>query len=81
MFRKFFMAFVLITLIGCHYFPDDFERLMRDPHYTRYQQQLNELESSYLKGSLSYADYLEKKKQIDDTYTQEVQEREQIIHP
>ena len=69
---------VLMLVAGCHYLEEP-ETLLRDPHYTAYKERLDALESQRLKGEITYAQYLEKKKQADDNYTREVQERTQKI--
>ena len=73
----FFLAFILA---GCATgAPDDIKSLISDPHYSTYQKNLDELESSYLKGQMKYSDYATKKKQLEDEYNKEVKERENIL--
>ena len=53
--------------------------LIRDPHFTGYKQSRDELESSYLKKEITYAEYIEQKTEMDNKYTKEVQKRNSII--
>ncbi len=75
------IVFILICLCaGCSYGTKLGAKLIKDPHYAEYQEQAGELERTYLDGKMTYPEYLEKKKQLDDKYAQEVQEREETIH-
>ncbi|MFH1359661.1 MAG: hypothetical protein ABIJ41_01315 [Candidatus Omnitrophota bacterium] len=73
------LIFALLT-VGCAYVVDDVKDLVKDPHYTAYQQQMDNLESSYLSDELSYPEYLKRKQHLEDNYSKEVEEREQKIH-
>ena len=52
---------------------------MQDAHFADYQEKLDALESDYLKKKITYADYLQKKKEIDEKYNKEVQERRNVV--
>lgn len=80
MMKRFVMGILMLSLCGCTYGVREFKGIVSDPHYAQYQAQLDDLESSYLKGSLTYPEYLERKKVIDDNYAKEVQQREEKIH-
>jgi len=69
---------LFVLCIGCT--RDDIRNFVKDPHFTSYKDQLDNLESAYLRDEISYPVYLKRKKEIEDTYTKEVQEREDIIH-
>ncbi len=80
--------FFMILLAGCTYkgqdletYIDQPETILRDPHYASYQEQSDDLEKQYLDKKMTYADYLEKKKTLDDKYSKEVKQREEIISP
>lgn len=83
--KKFIWILALLLLAGCtyqgggEYALDDPESLIKDPHFTHYQEKRDALESRYLKKEITYADYLEQVKELDDTYTQEVEKRTEII--
>jgi len=71
---------VILLIVGCAYTQDDIGDLVRDPHFRAYKDNLNNLESAYLRNEIAYPDYLKQKKALDDQYTKEVQKRENIIH-
>ena len=78
--RKSIVILALFFLVGCSYGTADLKTVITDPHYAGYQKQLDDLEHSYLRGDVSYPDYLLKKQQIEDNYTKEVKQREATIH-
>lgn len=78
--RKYFVAVALLFCLGCSAGMERMETLMKDPHYQKHQQALDDLEHVYLQKQISYAEYDEKKKELEDTYAKEVQQREQKIH-
>lgn len=73
----------LIFLTGCaekiESIIDDPGTLLKDPGFAGYQQRLDELESRYLRKEMTYAEYLEKKKAIEDNYEQEVKKQEESL--
>lgn len=76
--NKMILGVIFLLAAGCSYL-DDPKKILKDQHYVAYQEKLNTLESSYLKNEMTYAEYLEKKKDIDDMYTKEVQDRTAAI--
>ena len=74
------MAVFMFLFLGCAYTKEELTTLVKDPHYAKHQGQLDELEKSYLDKKITYAEYLEKKKQLEENYDKEVKERENIIH-
>ena len=75
--RAFLIVFIFFC-VGCE--TEQIKSWVADPHYAQYQQKLDTLEQSYLHKEITYAQYLEQKKVIENTYSKEVQEREDIIH-
>ena len=81
------LAFVVVLLLsssGCSSqkimsYMEEPETLLKDPHYEGYKQDLNNLEKDYLDKKIEYAKYLEKRKEIEEKYSKEVQTREAII--
>ena len=73
--RKIAACFLICLLSGCSMG----EHLVRDPHFTKYQENLGQLEHSYYQKELTYSQYLDKKKMLDDHYAKEVQAREETI--
>lgn len=79
--RKWLLLFLVIIFSGCNSSPtQQLKTFISDPHYAQYQEKLDDLERQQLSGAISYAEYLERKRQLDQDYTKEVQKREQIIH-
>ena len=80
--NKGILLLLVLVFLGCSSSPtEQFKTLVSDPHYAQYKQKLDDLEHQQLSGAIGYAEYLERKKQIDEDYTKEVQERENIIIP
>ena len=71
---------LVLFLAGCTFGVEDMGTLMKDPHYTQHQQALDDLEHAYLKKQISYSEYQQKKKELEDQYTAEVKIREEKIH-
>jgi hypothetical protein len=82
--RKEFLLVCMIFLGGCaeslETYVNNPSEIVRDPHFKQYEQSLAGLESDYLNKKITYVEYVEKKKQMDDQYTQEVEERNDIIN-
>jgi hypothetical protein len=82
MIRKSLLLVCALTLFGCSYGQDYLENpdtFIRDPHFAGYQKKRDNLEKSYLRRDITYAQYMEERNQIDETYAQEVQERDNKI--
>jgi hypothetical protein len=58
---------------------DNPRTILEDPLSVDYQQNLDELERRYLRKEITYVEYIEQKKQIDDTYAQKAQRRQEIL--
>ena len=83
---KKFIFGLLLLVVGCSYkgqnletYVDEPQTILRDPHFANYQEARDHLESEYLQKKMTYGEYLEKKKELDDKYTKEVQKRDAII--
>ena len=72
--KKYFLFAIVLFFAGCSYI-DNPETLLKDPHYASYKEASDALEHEYLQGRIDYPEYLNRKKQIDDDYTKEVQDR------
>ena len=86
--RKIIVGLAALFLVGCstvqekiETYTDEPENFVKDPHFGDYKTNLDELESRYLKKEITYAEYLERKKEIDEKYSKEVQERTEKIIP
>lgn len=52
---------------------------VKDPHFAKHQEAMDELERSYLDKKISYSEYSQRKKELEYSYTREVKEREKKI--
>jgi hypothetical protein len=85
--KKAMLLFLMLILTGCTFIQEEMLEdysygpigWIKDPHFARYKKDCEALESLYLKDNISYAEYLEKKKALDDKYDMEVHERNAII--
>ena len=88
--KKMLILIFLIGLAGCADYTGQ-ERIteflvhpeswLKDPHYAEYKENSDALESKYLAGGIPYAEYVEKKKDLDLKYDREVKERNAILNP
>jgi hypothetical protein len=82
--KKFFLFLTVLALCGCSYGQDYLEdpgSLIRDPHFAAYQEKRDDLELRYLRKEITYAEYVEEKDALDQTYDKEIQERNEKIMP
>ena len=86
--RRIIVGLAALFLVGCstvqekiETYTDEPENFVKDPHFDVYKTNLDVLESRYLKKEITYAEYLEKKKELDGKYNKEVQERTEKIIP
>ncbi len=71
---------------GCAYgqekirgYLDDPKTLLEDPLSVEHQRALDDLERAYLHKEISYADYLERKRRLEEDYARAVKERRDTI--
>ena len=81
--KKTIFVLMALALTGCgerlESYVDNPASIIEDPHFTGYEQKKDALESEYLRHKITYAEYLERKEKLDNTYTKEVKERTDII--
>ena len=81
--RRIVLCYLVLLTAGCSNGAEHLKTLiqdpLRDPHYAEYQQKTAELESIYLGKKITYAEYVEQKKGLDDQYEKEVKERNEKI--
>lgn len=76
--KKIILLLCMLVLFGCSYGQDYLRNpssFIRDPHFTEYKNNRDDLERSYLHKEITYAEYIEQKNKVDEQYTKEVQER------
>lgn len=73
---------VILGLMGCAYegtrlkdYFEDPKLLVEDPLFLQYRQEREDLEKQYLNKKISYAEYLQKLKDLDARYDKEVEDR------
>ena len=84
MIKQILLLFCVLVLFGCTYgqdYLDDPGSFIRDPHYSAYTEKKDDLELQYLRKEITYADYIKAKDELDQTYDEEVQERNDKIMP
>ena len=80
--KKSLLVLCMIVIFGCSYGQNYLKNpssFIRDPHFTEYKNNRDDLESSYLSKEITYAEYIEQKDKIDEKYSKEVQERNSKI--
>ena len=72
---------ILAILAGCSsYNADNLSDFLKDPHFAKHQEALDELEHEYLQKKITYAEYQTRKKDLENNYDREVKIREGKIH-
>lgn len=84
--KKLLLIVCAATFIGCTYEGQSLSEyfsspraFIQDPHFERYQEKRDTLESQYLRKEITYAEYVEKMDELDDTYSKDIQKRDNII--
>jgi len=65
MMKKSLILLSALVLFGCSYgqgYLENPKSFIRDPHFTAYKKSRDQLESTYLRKEITYAEYIEKKK-------------------
>ena len=78
MIKRFLLFLCTFALFGCTYGQDYLDNpgsLIRDPHFTQYKEQRDDLELQYLRKEITYAEYVKEKDDLDSIYDKEVQQR------
>ena len=80
--KKSLVLLCALMIFGCSYGQEYLENpksFIRDPHFTEYKKNRDDLERSYLRKEITYAEYIEQKDKMDEKYSKEVQERNSKI--
>ncbi len=71
-----FFYLIMIASLGCanqlQTIIESPEKFIEDPIFAEYKKNLDNLERSYLKKEITYADYLEKKKKLEEDYEKKI---------
>ena len=76
--KRFIICAGLLILAGCAS-EGPVKNIIRDQQFADYQGTLDQLEHEYLHKKISYADYLEKKKRVEEQYQRQVETRREMI--
>lgn len=82
MMKKIAAIGLVVFLCGCAYGTRDIEDIktfVTDQEYARYKARLDGLETSYLSGQITYAQYLDQKKQVQENYDSDIKRRQQKL--
>lgn len=71
---------LMLLIFGCSYGTHEIKTLVTDQQYVDYKGKLDSVEKSYLNGEITYAQYLNKKAQIQDDYDRVIKDRQEKIH-
>lgn len=77
--RKILIICGLLFLAGCAMYGEDIKKVMTDPVYADYISQKEAVEGQYLAGSVTYAVYLERLRELDNEYEKHVKERDRKL--
>jgi len=84
--KKLFLIGLALMILGCSYggdkiqgYLDEPRTLFEDPVSVEHQQALDDLERVYLRKEITYAQYLEKKKRLEEDYVRDIRGRETMI--
>ena len=81
--KKMLTLFLVMFVLGCaqrlETYVDDPKTIFQDPLTVNHQDALDKLESRYLHKEVTYAEYLDRKKQMEEDYAGKVQMRKEII--
>ncbi len=76
----------VLLAVGCSFgerpvqsFIENPPNVLRDTAFTEYQQKLDAVESRYLSGEATYAEYVTEKKEIEEGYSRKVGRRDKIM--
>ncbi|MCK5214548.1 MAG: hypothetical protein KAR05_04275 [Candidatus Omnitrophica bacterium] len=82
------VLFILLVLfaVGCSnggsrikMYMDDPKTILEDPMSVNHQDALDNLESRYLRKEITYAEYLKKKRQLEEDYAKEAQKMRDTV--
>lgn len=76
--KRCILCFAIILIAGCAA-TEPVQNIIRDKQFDRYKTTLDQLESDYLKKTITYAEYLEKKKIVEEQYQKQIDGRREIL--
>ena len=86
MIKKLLLCVCVVSLVGCVYegrklsdYIENPRSFIRDPHFADYKEKRDAVESQYLSKEITYAQYVEQMRVLDDQYTKEINERNEKL--
>ena len=80
--RRNILLLLVLILAGCTYqgaklssYFKNPRSFIQDPHFSKYKEKRDAIESQYLQREITYAQYVKEMDELDETYAKEVQER------
>lgn len=86
--KNIFFVVLMFVMMGCsagkeklETYIDEPGTILKDPNFTSYKEESDALEKQYLRKKITYAEYLDKKKELDDNYAKEAAELNEKVGP
>ncbi len=76
--KRLMVSCVVLFIVGCAA-PGPIKNIIRDEQFSGYKMQLEQLEKDYLQKKISYVQYLEDKKRIEEDYQKQIDGRRDLI--
>lgn len=76
--NRFVICAGLLFIVGCSS-QGTIKDIIRDQQFSGYKVELEQLEKDYLQKKISYAEYLDKKKHVEEQYQRKIDTREQLL--
>jgi hypothetical protein len=77
--KRFTLGAAILIFAGCSAATEPVGNMIRDKQFDQYKTTLDQLESDYLQKTITYAQYLEKKKAVEDEYQGKIDGRRELI--
>ena len=78
--KKVLLSCLVFVFLGCSYEMETYIKkpgtILKDPLTVDYRQEMNDLERAYLRKEMTYAQYLDRKNELEESYAMRVQKRE-----
>lgn len=68
----------LLIVSGCAS-QEPIRNILRDQQFSSYKEHLDQLERDYLQKKITYAEYLDQKKRVEEEYQKEIDDRRDLI--
>ena len=76
--KRFMVCAGLLLAVGCTS-DGSIRNIVRDQQFSEYKTTLEQLETDYLQKKLTYAEYLEQKKHVEEVYQKQIDSRRDLI--